>query len=135
MTTDNDSVRADFQKQFPIPESCEWLEIYREYVWDETTTRHPHNDLWESWQASRERYVPRWIPVSERLPVVTLQEGEFYDSVDFLVTDGFVVRVCAFESGATIKPWSQWSECGGIPPSAITHWQPLPTAPNGGNGE
>lgn len=58
MSADNDSVRAEFEEVFPPSGDCEWNGVSA-YCWKGTGSYHPQDNLWEAWQASRERYVPK----------------------------------------------------------------------------
>nr|WP_301693421.1 dATP/dGTP pyrophosphohydrolase domain-containing protein [Klebsiella pneumoniae] len=61
--------------------------------------------------------IPQWIPVSERMP----ERG------DYLVTDGRDFDVQPFD-GEQFIPGFVWED-------AITHWMPLPAAPQEVKGE
>lgn len=53
-----------------------------------------------------------------------------YEENDYLVTDGIVVTTSAFARGNGCgTPWAEWSLYGGMNPSSITHWMPLPPPP------
>ena len=51
----DDKTRAEFEKEFPLPDDCEWDGI-EAYCWVYTRAPHPHNKHWEGWQAAKERY-------------------------------------------------------------------------------
>lgn len=51
----DDKTRAEFEKEFPLPDDCEWDGI-EAYCWVYTRAPHPHNKHWEGWQAAKARY-------------------------------------------------------------------------------
>ena len=51
----DDKTRAEFEKEFPLPDDCEWNGIDA-YCWPHTRAPHPHDKHWEGWQAAKERY-------------------------------------------------------------------------------
>ncbi len=77
--------------------------------------------MWETWQAATKAAVPKWIPVSERLP--EFKQGCY----EYLVlTDGKVQHDyfnCPFSGGDYFEPfWNHYGE-------RVTHWMPLPNPP------
>jgi len=138
MTTDNDSVRADFEKAFPAHDGVYWHEGNRRY---QRTADYAiramiaHQKAFEAWQASRERYVPRWISVEEGLPSLG-------DNVLVMMPSGINVGALIDEGEGWLWSIAQYisgnlseSECiCDDDYSSITHWMPLPATPNGGNG-
>ncbi|EPD35919.1 hypothetical protein HMPREF9701_04952 [Delftia acidovorans CCUG 274B] len=54
-----------------------------------------------------------------------------FEANTYLVTDGHSVATCDFARGnGAGKPWADWSMYGGIGAGRITHWMPLPAAPD-----
>lgn len=76
----------------------------------------------------------QWISVADRLPLPFV-EGDNFESVEVLVTDGSEVSVTDFNAGGIAKPWRAFDDYGGLPPDRITHWMPLPAAPTPTNGD
>lgn len=73
-----------------------------------------YQEFWDVWQAAYT--ASRWIPVSER------PENGMYVNV----TNGNV----AFGSIYYEKEFHSWTADGLVTLNNITHWQPLPEAPN-----
>lgn len=65
-------------------------------------------------------YLPKWIPVTERLPFA--ESGNVSEKV--LVTDGQDVAIAEWFNFEMCEPF--WSYTG---MGDITHWQPLPAPP------
>lgn len=115
MTTDNDSVRAEFY---------EW--------WDKE--QDSLVSPFEIWQASRERYAPRWVSVDDELPTLG-------DNVLVMMPSGINVGALIDEGEGWLWSIAQYisgnlseSECiCDDDYSSITHWMPIPATPNGGN--
>ena len=63
----DDKTRAEFEKEFPLPDDCEWNGIDA-YCWPHTRAPHPHDKHWEGWQAAKERYGQSWLSVYESEP-------------------------------------------------------------------
>jgi len=75
--------------------------------------------------------VPRWIPVSDRLPLEYCL-ASVYSDITVIVTDG--ERVCEGDfqtgyGGAETGHWRAWGAYGEIKPGEVTHWMPLPEPP------
>jgi len=71
----------------------------------------------------------KWISVEDRLPEL-LKENIVFESVSFIVTDGYYVGTCEYQWGNGCgRPWSKWSPYGDFPRHTITHWMPLPEPP------
>ena len=72
--------------------------------------------------------MSEWIKVSERMPL-ELDEIAVYRTVLVIVSNGFSVGFAVYEAGNGCgKPWrgfSQYSDYSGN----VTHWMPLPAAP------
>lgn len=69
--------------------------------------------------------MPRWIPVTERLPEPEETIGEHLFSTDVLGTEGFTFRRAYYNY--TARVWLDGNEEQEWP--KITHWMPLPPAP------
>jgi hypothetical protein len=69
--------------------------------------------------------MPRWIPVSERLPEQKATIGKHVFSADVLGTEGFTFRRAYYNY--TAKVWLDGNEKQEWP--EITHWMPLPEPP------
>ncbi len=73
--------------------------------------------------------MSEWISVTERLPI-EIGSVDVFGSAPVLATNGAHVCVCDFNAGnGAGKPWAEWSSYNDIPPSGVTHWQPLPPPP------
>lgn len=71
------------------------------------------------------KFVPKWIPVEERLP-----EHEYGESTSVLTVDLFgVMRVAYFDGGNWCCPSGEALTTMRVAP--ITHWMPLPEPPKG----
>ena len=79
--------------------------------------------------AKLEESIPRWIPVTERLP----ERPEYYPHCE--------IRKCYFlvalESGAVMSKFYDFDKNRWETPtySPVTHWMPLPEPPEEGGGE
>lgn len=73
---------------------------------------------WDSWQAAIAHAVPRWIPVSERLPT---ERGIKYMTVNFL-------RDVGVAYGGEIIDMNKSSDIANEE-RYYTHWMPRPAAP------
>lgn len=71
-----------------------------------------------------------WISVNDRLPL-EINPDDIYIDIEVLVTDGERVAIVPFATGSVGENWRDWSSYGEISPSMITHWMPLPPAPQG----
>lgn len=69
--------------------------------------------------------MPRWIPVSERLPEPKVTIGKHVFSTDVLGTEGFTFRIAYYNYTANV--WLDGNEEQEWP--EITHWMPLPEPP------
>lgn len=140
----SDKARLDFEEEFLVPAGCSYSSAHRMYKWSEyveaegSVGEHPHNALWESWVAAREKYEPRWIPVSERLPEpfthVALIAADRYQNCPDVMQGHDQIK----DVGYYNPEWKCWSARGQsafiIP--AYTHWMQLPSAPSTqGGGE
>lgn len=72
--------------------------------------------------------MSEWISVKDRLPLVAI-DGQSFDSVEVIVTDGSYVHVTEFKSGGIPAAWGEFDGYGAIARSQITHWMPLPAPP------
>lgn len=66
----------------------------------------------------------KWIPVSERLPLTHYADCEYSD-IEVNVFDGERVFTAHYATGSQPQPWGEWEDTY----AKITHWQPLPAAP------
>ena len=66
----------------------------------------------------------KWIPVSERLPLTPSADCEYSD-IEVNVFDGERVFTAHYATGSQPQPWGYWVDTY----AKITHWQPLPAAP------
>lgn len=66
----------------------------------------------------------KWIPVSERLPLTPSADCEYSD-IEVNVFDGERVFTAHYATGSQPHPCGYWVDTY----AKITHWQPLPSAP------
>lgn len=66
----------------------------------------------------------KWIPVSERMPLTPSADCEYSD-IEVNVFDGERVFTAHYATGSQPQPWGYWVDTY----AKITHWQPLPAAP------
>lgn len=66
----------------------------------------------------------KWIPVSERMPLTPSADCEYSD-IEVNVFDGELVFTAHYAAGSQPHPWGYWVDTY----AKITHWQPLPSAP------
>lgn len=66
----------------------------------------------------------KWIPVSERMPLTNSADCEYSD-IEVNVFDGERVFTAHYATGSQPQPWGYWVDTY----AKITHWQPLPAAP------
>lgn len=66
----------------------------------------------------------KWIPVSERMPLTHSADCEYSD-IEVNVFDGERVFTAHYATGSQPQPWGYWVDTY----ANITHWQPLPAAP------
>ena len=71
-----------------------------------------------------------WIPVSERMPLTPSADCEYSD-IEVNVFDGERVFTAHYATGSQPQPWGGWVDTY----AKITHWQPLPSAPQEVKGE
>lgn len=69
-----------------------------------------------------------WVKCSDRLPL-TAADGQSFETVEVLVTDGVHVHCTEFKAGGIPVAWTEFDGYGAIARSQITHWQPLPAPP------
>ncbi|WP_158238616.1 DUF551 domain-containing protein [Pantoea endophytica] len=68
-----------------------------------------------------------WVKVSDKMPLEL--SDEHISEVEVIVTDGKKVGTCECRRGYMPRPWVEWSNYGDIDAEKITHWMPLPVAP------
>lgn len=122
------------------PESIEILSSARRrdhavFQWDEDQ-RNAAADSWNACRAamlaagpqspgSEPATVPgKWIPVSERMPLTPSADCEYSD-IEVNVFDGERAFTAHYATGSQPHPWGYWVDTY----AKITHWQPLPSAP------
>ena len=66
----------------------------------------------------------KWIPVSELMPLTPSADCEYSD-IEVNVFDGERVFTAHYATGSQPQPWAYWVDTY----AKITHWQPLPAAP------
>ncbi|MDV5431863.1 DUF551 domain-containing protein [Klebsiella quasipneumoniae] len=72
----------------------------------------------------------KWIPVCERMPLTPSADCEYSD-IEVNVFDGERVFTAHYATGSQPQPWGCWVDTY----AKITHWQPLPAAPQEVKGE
>lgn len=72
--------------------------------------------------------MSEWIKCSERLPLIAV-DGQHFETVEVLVTDGKYVHATEFRAGGIPAAWAEFDGYGAIARSQITHWQLLPEPP------
>ena len=77
--------------------------------------------MFEAWQAAKAQAVPQWIPVSDSLP--EHKDGLWSDPVIAMTDTGNIYRL-SYCGG-----WQRTSEFMASGSSKVTHWMPLPPAP------
>ena len=91
----------------------------RQHIIDSTLAAAPQSP------GSEPATVPgKWIPVSERLPLTPSADCEYSD-IEVNVFDGERVFTAHYATGSQPQPWGAWEDTY----TKITHWQPLPAAP------
>lgn len=105
------------------------------YQWDEDQ-RNAAADSWNACRAAMLEADPQlpgsdsapvpgtWIPVSERMPLTPSADCEYSD-IEVNVFDGERVFTAHYATGSQPQPWGYWVDTY----AKITHWQPLPAAP------
>ena len=76
---------------------------------------------WWGWKAAKAQAVPQWIPIGERLP--EHKDGLWSDPVIAMTDTGNIYRL-SYCGG-----WQRTSEFVASGSSKVTHWMPLPAAP------
>lgn len=69
-----------------------------------------------------------WISVKDSLPLSAM-DGQSFESVEVIVTDGKHVHCTEFKAGGIPEAWVEFDGCGAIARSQITHWMPMPKPP------
>lgn len=91
----------------------------RQHIIDSTLAASPQSP------GSEPATVPgKWIPVSERMPLTPSADCEYSD-IEVNVFDGERVFTAHYATGSQPQPWGYWVDTY----AKITHWQPLPAAP------
>jgi len=88
------------------------------------------------YDAGRDENRPRWIPVTEQLPVGGDDSGAVCENVCLMMDDGTVS--CGWMNGITKKVYYLNARDDFIikaPITRVTHWMPLPTPPTAEEGE
>lgn len=87
-------------------------------------------DAREAAEAILELRKPRWIPVTERLPIGGDDSGAICENVCLLMDDGTVS--CGWMNGITKKVYYLNARDDFVikaPITRVTHWMPLPAPP------
>ena len=103
---------------------CGDCTCYKE-IWSCGTKNFSAADLIEAQEAEIEKLkaqVPRWIPVTERLPesdgdVLTIVNGKV-DNVTLI--DAYELGSFSKSEGWILEMWPEWED------PKVTHWMPLP---------
>lgn len=108
-------------------------EVLRHFDMDMSELREYLHDK-EEWRRKQEAAIPKWIPVTDRLPelhqeVLVYAIGKidgFIGESTIALTDRFVFRLFPSSPGTEMwsSPWQYFHE-----DYEITHWMPLPKAP------
>lgn len=72
--------------------------------------------------------MSEWISVKDRLPLIAI-DGQSFETVEVLVTDGKYVHATEFRAGGVLTAWVEFDGYGAIARSQITHWMPFPKPP------
>lgn len=72
--------------------------------------------------------MSEWISVKDRLPILAV-DGQSFECVEVLVTDGVYVNPTEFKAGGNPDAWGEFDAYGAIARSQITHWMPMPAPP------
>ena len=117
--------REEFETFWKENMNVELLPLHRTHYpftpdCDQQYLCHETNRSWFTWQAAKAQAVPQWISVSERLPE---NEGTYfclgYNGTPFVC----LFRTTKYEG----KIWLRSTGTKRI--DGITHWMPVPTAP------
>ena len=118
--------REEFERK--INQIYELLGVSRDFIYYEDTDTHQCARtnpayMWFKlgWQAAKAQAVPQWISVSERLP--EHKDGMWSDPVIAMSDTGDVFRL-SYCGG-----WQRTSSFMDSGSSNVTHWMPLPSAP------
>lgn len=85
---------------------------------------------WQAADAIEELSKPKWIPVTERLPVGGDDSGAVCENVCLMMDDGTVS--CGWMNGITKKVYYLNARDDFVikaPITQVTHWMPLPQPP------
>lgn len=75
--------------------------------------------------------MSQWIKCSDRLPLEPCAEVT-YEQIEVLAANrnGDVAQMMFARGGGHINlPWAAWDNYGAISRGEITHWMPMPDAP------
>ena len=101
-----DQTRLEFEQSVPVPEGCEWH--IGMYCHAGTRTVHPHDDLWQVWQAAKEKYEPkecRWTDDHDTCSYDT-GRGQKFCTIDGSASDNNI-EYCCFCGGVVCIPDTQ----------------------------
>lgn len=121
-------LRKKYDKDPMVMEAADAIEVL-------TTVAKGYKRSMEAWADEAARAKPRWIPVTERLPK---NDGDYL--VWYLIEDGADPCVGIFPFDSNVPAFGYWDEyydpvtygwAGSdfIELHGITHWMPLPKAP------
>lgn len=106
-------------------------DLERSKEWEEFWEKEA-NEALKKFQTTVAR-MPRWIPVTERLPIGGDDSGAICENVCLLMDDGTVS--CGWMNGTTKKVYYLNARDDFIikaPITRVTHWMPLPQPPKEG---
>lgn len=72
--------------------------------------------------------MSEWVSVDNKLPLIAV-DGQSFETVEVLVTDGSHVSATEFKAGGIPLAWSEFDGYGAISRRQITHWMYFPIPP------
>jgi len=93
-------------------------------IYDAMLAAAPHDTPALNSPQSVDSVTGGWIPVSERMPLTPSADCEYSD-IEVNVFDGERVFTAHYATGSQPQPLGYWVDTY----AKITHWQPLPAAP------
>lgn len=75
--------REKFEREFPLPERCEWSDALSQYCWVYTSAAHPHENFWYVWQAAiaKSQQVPEGMALVPVEPTENMIEAAVYHAM------------------------------------------------------
>ena len=109
-------------------EAADAIEELRKDRDDWKVTAKEEREAYWHWFEQYQKDVPRWIPVTERLPKI--KEHHVSDDVIVFFSDGGM-GFSALEENCFGQTWFECERCNpdGEIGCEVTHWMPLPTPP------